>query len=130
MLGWVFCLLVLLLYMAAIACVQLIGRSEEGLYPGRIEEAQMDEWEAMQEFNPFQRFGSILRSMYTLFCVAAEDTFNAVGLPLLEKQPMMFFFLVIFVLIASCGMMNVILGVLIERTMSNVTIQKGLEEDE
>ena len=38
-------------------------------------------------FNNFIYFGSIPRSMYTLFCVVLTAEFDNFGRPMIEKQP-------------------------------------------
>lgn len=127
-LGWILCVWFIILYMIAIVCVQLVGGQPKSMYPGRLEEWENEEWKSMQEFNPVERFGTVIRSMFTLFCFVAEDTFASVGGPLMEKQPYMFILMVFLVLIMACGMMNVILGVFIQKTMDNFKAAKEMSE--
>mmetsp|Transcript_86400 Transcript_86400/g.197047 ORF Transcript_86400/g.197047 Transcript_86400/m.197047 type:complete len:369 (+) Transcript_86400:1-1107(+) len=72
----------------------------------------------MANFNNYMYFGTIGRSMYTLFCVATLAEFTEIGRPVLQKQPGMLLFFFTFAIFTTFGVMNVIIGVIVESTMS------------
>merc|ERR550514_159197 len=106
-------LLTLVIYVCAIFCVYTIG-DHQG-YPGR--ELEPEEWMGVVDFNPVQQFGTIPRAMYTLFCVVILAEWMELGRALLEYQPWMIFFFLIFIIFTTFGVMNVIIGVIVDNTM-------------
>eukprot|EP00746_Dinoflagellata_sp_MGD_P003909 gnl/MRDRNA2_/MRDRNA2_107569_c0_seq1.p1 gnl/MRDRNA2_/MRDRNA2_107569_c0~~gnl/MRDRNA2_/MRDRNA2_107569_c0_seq1.p1 ORF type:complete len:657 (-),score=104.41 gnl/MRDRNA2_/MRDRNA2_107569_c0_seq1:201-1919(-) len=122
---WVSLMLVLLLYIMSIFCCSQIGA------PGKFEgysEVQ-DHFDEVVAFNNYQYFGTIPRSMFTLLnvVIGADDWF-VISRPLLEKQPVTLFILLMFMLITAIGLMNVITGILCEHVM-NSTSQLSADED-
>ena len=87
--GWVCLLLSLVLYACAIFCVYMSG--EERSYPSRNEE-EPETWLGVADFNNWQQFGTILRAMYTRFCVAILAEWMELGRAMVEYQPEMIFF--------------------------------------
>merc|ERR1719409_2594894 len=100
-----------MLYIAGIFFVQQIGFKEAG-YP------EYDE-EIVWEFNNYQYFGTLPRAMFTLFNLAllTEDWDN-VSRAVLEKQPWLLIFLMIFLCLNTFGLMNVILEVIVDNTLA------------
>jgi voltage-gated sodium channel len=119
---WVICLLTLVVYTSSILCVNVIGASTR--YPGRSED--FDEIMEWQEFNNFQYFGNMRRSMYTLFNLVMLTEVDVVGRPLYERQPFMLLFFVLFAIFTSLGVLNVIIGIIVENTMD---CAKKMEQD-
>lgn len=120
---WVICLLTLVVYMSSIFCVSVIGESTK--YPGRTEDEQeFSEW---QEWNNYQYFGTIRRSMYTLFNIVMMSEVDVIGRPLYERQPHMLLFFVLFAVFTSLGVLNVIIGIIVENTME---CAKKMEEED
>ena len=112
--GWVCLLLSLVLYACAIFCVYMSG--EEKSYPSRNEE-EPETWLGVADFNNWQQFGTILRAMYTLFCVAILAEWMELGRAMVEYQPEMIFFFILFIIFTSFGVMNVVIGVIVDNTM-------------
>lgn len=102
---WVSLLLLLILYVCAILVVELIGRADTDVYPGRDEDgAAIDaNIELVAGWNNYVYFGTVLRSMYTLFNVVIMAEWPEIGRPLIEKQPEMFIFFVFFIIFTTFG---------------------------
>jgi len=114
---WVALLLFVILYACSILCVAIIGK-EKYAYPQYDEDPYIiDQLEIMRDFNNFVYFGSMGRSMYTLFCMATLAEFTEIGRPVLEKQPAMLLFFFAFAIFTTFGIMNVIIGVIVDSTM-------------
>lgn len=115
---WVIMLLPLILYAAAIPCVQFLGTSDLG-YPYSRDEEAIERLEFMTEFNNFVYFGSISRSMFTLFNIAILAEHREIGRPLLEKMPLVLVGFLLFTVLMSFGIMNVLVGVIVESTLAS-----------
>ena len=72
----------------------------------------------MSDFNNWQIFGNIPRSMFTLFNMAAlvEDS-DIVMRAVMEKQPQYTIVLVGFNIFATLGVLSVMIGVIVDNTM-------------
>jgi len=114
---FVSCLLALSIYACSIFCVEMIGR--QTIYPGYTEvPAEINEQEVMTEFNPFLSFGSMGKAMLTLFSIAIFAEWTEVVRPVYLRQPGLVIFFVFFALIVCFGVMNVIIGMIVESVMS------------
>lgn len=123
---WVVFLLVLVLYVCSILCVDVIGR--EAMYPGfSLEKDEITESRMILSWNNFQYFGSISRSMYTLFNIILLAEFETVGRPVFEYQPFMVIFFLIFIVYTTFGVLNVIIGVIVDNTM---VAQNAIEQED
>lgn len=126
---WVACVLGLAIYVCAIFCVVYIGRSGADLYPGFTKSAEeIDAFEIMENFNPFLSFGSMARSMLTLFNIAILAEWSEVIRPIAEKQPHMVVFFIMFVLFVTFGVMNVIIGMIVDNVMNNAQKMQMVNE--
>merc|ERR550514_655258 len=127
---WVSMLLLLILYVCSILVVELIGRAPKEMYPGRNDEGDaIDEEEAVSSWNNYVYFGTVLRSMYTLFNIVIMAEWPEIGRPLIEKQPQMFLFFVFFIIFTTFGVMNVIIGVIVDNTMEAARSMAKDDED-
>jgi len=72
---------------------------------------------AIARWNNYAYFGTVPRSMYTLFNVAVLTEFTEFTRPVLEKQPAMILFFLAFVCFTTFGLLNVIIGNICESTM-------------
>lgn len=75
-----------------------------------------------------ERFGTIPRSMYSLFELMTLEGWHEVGRPLVMKQPLMFFFLFSFIMIFTFGLLNMIVGMVVEKTMAEARKMEELDE--
>merc|ERR1719199_1932026 len=126
---WVACVLTCCLYVSAIVCVQYIGHEGKTLYPGYSEVTEeIDQQEVMQNFNPWIAFGSMPAAMVTLFNVAILAEWTEIVRPVFLKQPGMAVFFIIFSVFVCFGVMNVIIGMIVDSVISNARIlEKELE---
>eukprot|EP00746_Dinoflagellata_sp_MGD_P144206 gnl/MRDRNA2_/MRDRNA2_76954_c0_seq1.p1 gnl/MRDRNA2_/MRDRNA2_76954_c0~~gnl/MRDRNA2_/MRDRNA2_76954_c0_seq1.p1 ORF type:complete len:596 (-),score=109.31 gnl/MRDRNA2_/MRDRNA2_76954_c0_seq1:565-2262(-) len=127
--AWVSMLLLVFLYISAILCAIMIGKSQD--YPG-YDEGPVEDWPSVKDFNVYQRFGTMLRSMFTLFQMAIlTDDWDIVCRALLECQPSMLIVVYLFYVFCSFGLLNVIAGVVCDSVVSNnMSMQKDLDQAE
>lgn len=109
---WASLLLMLLLYVSGIFCVQMIGKSD--LYKNSFEEALAGENDYFPDWDAYQFYGTVPRGMFTLFEVCLEPLSLR---PILEKQLFMGPFFLMYIFLTTFGVMNVIIGVIVENTM-------------
>jgi len=118
---WIASLLILGTYMISIFFVEFIGR-DHGIYPGYTKDMEdIDRFDFIAQFNPYVRFGSVLRSMSTLFNVALLTEWPEITRPVALKQPWLLGFFVLFAIVATFGVMNVIVGVVVEHVMTSAS---------
>lgn len=114
---WAFTLLVLLLYVCSIFCCTVISgpngetAQEVGYFYDKDVLAEMD-----MEFNVYEYYGTVPRAMYTLFETCIEPLNMR---PILEKQPQMLIFFLSYIFLTTFGVLNVIIGVIVESTMAS-----------
>lgn len=112
--SWVTVLLLLILYIFSIFCVGAIGR--KGTYEGWSDDTM--NYDEVVSFNSYQYFGTISRSMYTLLMLAMlTDDWYVVSRALMEKQPEILVFLLLFITFTTFGLLNVIMGIVVESVM-------------
>merc|ERR1719171_487345 len=64
-------------------------------------------------------FGSIMRSVLTLFQIFTLDNWNLIVRPIVEThQPYMFIFFVCFIFITTFGLLNLLVGVVVDSTVN------------
>lgn len=120
-LSWVTFLLFVVLYAFAIFCVEIVGKAET-VYPG------FDKTVAIQNFNNYEYFGSISRAILSLISITFLAEWNVIR-PLWESQWPVTLVLMIFIFITSFGIVNVIIGVIVERITVSMQ-QTQIEEAE
>jgi hypothetical protein len=65
----------------------------------------------------WDRFGSVARSMYSLFELMTLEGWEQVGRPLVMKEPYMAIFLFGFIMIFTFGILNMIVAMVVEKTL-------------
>eukprot|EP00747_Dinoflagellata_sp_TGD_P032533 gnl/TRDRNA2_/TRDRNA2_136055_c0_seq2.p1 gnl/TRDRNA2_/TRDRNA2_136055_c0~~gnl/TRDRNA2_/TRDRNA2_136055_c0_seq2.p1 ORF type:complete len:749 (+),score=132.20 gnl/TRDRNA2_/TRDRNA2_136055_c0_seq2:98-2344(+) len=110
--GWVCLLLGIMLYIGAIFCSMTIGTED---YPARDEHKS---GYMNMEWNNFRYFGTVFRSMYTLFNIVILAEWPEIGRPLFEEQTYMLLFFFGFITLTTFGLANVIIGVIVDNTMT------------
>jgi voltage-gated sodium channel len=103
-LGWLVVLLLLILYCGAILTTAMIGEHCD------------------EDFTHFERckdmFGGVFLSMFTLFQVLTlEGWAMSVVRPIMDVYPSMVFFFLTFLFLTSFGLMNIVIGVIVENTL-------------
>jgi len=109
-LAWVGLLMFFLLYMVSILMTMYIGQNDEvyGTPPPLPE--------VMWPYKTY--FGTIPRSMFTLFQVLTLDNWcDNIVRHVSEKQPLLAILFVLYIFLASFGMLNVIIGIIVENTL-------------
>merc|ERR1719171_1910515 len=103
-LGWLVVLLLLILYCGAVLTTAMIGEHCE------------------EDYVSFERckdmFGGVFLSMFTLFQVLTlEGWAMSVVRPIVEVNPILVFFFISFLFLTSFGLMNIVIGVIVENTL-------------
>jgi len=103
-LGWLVVLLLLILYCGAVLTTAMIGEHCD------------------EDYVSFERckdtFGGVLLSMFTLFQVLTlEGWAMSVVRPVIEVSPAMVLFFITFLFLTSFGLMNIVIGVIVENTL-------------
>merc|ERR1719395_277072 len=77
-----------------------------------------DEGETWESWSDCEHmFGSMIRSMYTLFQVTSLESWSmAVARPIIEEQPALSIFFLLFLYVTTFGLMNVVMGVIVQQT--------------
>lgn len=109
-LGWVVMMMSVFLYVCAIFTTLVIGH-EDAIYDPYFETSKGWDHE--------EYFGSVPRSMFTLFQVLTLDRWaEDVARHVIAKQPAMLPFFLCFVGLMSYGLLNIIVGVIVENTLA------------
>lgn len=118
---WVMLLLFMAVYMAGVWCTILVGQNHHfSAKDARV----MQYFETYGEMLERERFfGSISRSMTTLFQILTLDDWMQIVRPIIEThQPGMLYFFVLFIFVTTFGILNLLVGVLVEH---QVTVSKA-----
>jgi len=75
-------------------------------------------------------FGSISKCMYTLFQLMTLEGFEEITRPLVLRQPWLFFYFTSFIMLFTFGLMNMLVGLVVEKTLSEVAHLEELESNE
>lgn len=110
--SWVGLLLFLLFYAFGVVITHNIGKGTE-------EDARRhDMWDYTYgtEFDRIKFWGSVLRSMLTLFLISTLEGWEDVTRPIVEARPYYAFIFLFFIAIAAFGVLNIVVGVITEST--------------
>lgn len=124
---WIGLLLLIAVYCAAIACTTLIGHNASF----RQDDPTLRAWEARYESEAHIRryWGSIMRSMFTLFQIFTLDDWNQAVRPVVEThQPAMMLFFVVFLFVTTFGLLNLLMGTIVDRAM-NIAKESDMEKE-
>lgn len=122
---WIVLLLMVMLYAFAICCVQVIGNADSG-YPGYSEEHDDIFREIVDPFNNFIYFGSVPRAIHTLFGILLLSEWSLIR-PVYELH---YFFTPLFfggLMMVTFGVLNVIIGIVVEKTTAAMTALRDEE---
>eukprot|EP00746_Dinoflagellata_sp_MGD_P066115 gnl/MRDRNA2_/MRDRNA2_27442_c0_seq1.p1 gnl/MRDRNA2_/MRDRNA2_27442_c0~~gnl/MRDRNA2_/MRDRNA2_27442_c0_seq1.p1 ORF type:complete len:541 (+),score=92.68 gnl/MRDRNA2_/MRDRNA2_27442_c0_seq1:208-1623(+) len=108
---WAGLLLILVLYVCGIFCCAMIGKNKTAGYYSSTEEEEVTDF----EFNVYQYYGTVPRAMFTLFETCIEPLNIR---PVIERQPYMLLFFSVFIFLTTFGVLNVIIGVIVDHTMA------------
>jgi hypothetical protein len=107
---WVSIFLVFVLYIAAVFMTVQVGQNPEIYEPYRYVSGGWD----YKEY-----FGSVGASMLSLLqIVTLDDWSSGIARHVMTNQPVMCIFFIFFIMLTSFGLMNVITGIIVERTLA------------
>jgi hypothetical protein len=116
-------LLAVILYTVGIYCVEAIGVDSAGYVAFSQTQESIDSI-VVDDFNKFMYFGSVARSMVSLFGIILLSEWSPVVRPIWEKQPGIVIVFLCLVILTTFGVLNVIIGVVVERTTSAMNIMR------
>eukprot|EP00929_Paragymnodinium_shiwhaense_P030304 TRINITY_DN17196_c0_g1_i8.p1 TRINITY_DN17196_c0_g1~~TRINITY_DN17196_c0_g1_i8.p1 ORF type:complete len:655 (+),score=158.46 TRINITY_DN17196_c0_g1_i8:192-2156(+) len=105
--GWVCCIMATGIYICAIFTTTVIGQSED-LKEVRI--GQLGD-------TVVERFGTIPRSIYSLFELMTLEGWHEVGRPLVMKRPALILFLCGYIMVFTFGLLNMVVAVVVDKTL-------------
>eukprot|EP00746_Dinoflagellata_sp_MGD_P022260 gnl/MRDRNA2_/MRDRNA2_152061_c0_seq1.p1 gnl/MRDRNA2_/MRDRNA2_152061_c0~~gnl/MRDRNA2_/MRDRNA2_152061_c0_seq1.p1 ORF type:complete len:626 (-),score=86.57 gnl/MRDRNA2_/MRDRNA2_152061_c0_seq1:98-1975(-) len=114
---WVSALLALVIFVVSIAVTEVVGH-ERNLYPAYNED--LSSTEIANEWNNYEYFGTIDKSMITLFNIGVLAEWSEIIRPLYAKQPYVLPLLFAYMALVFFGIMNSIIGVIVEGMMDAV----------
>jgi len=115
-----FAMVCFVIYVTAIPCVTLIGTRGAG-YPGYDNNEVTLRENEVTGFNNYRLFGTMARSMVTLFHLSMlSDEMVEVIRATAEIQRWPVFFFIGFILLMTLCLLNTILGVIVEKTVTSV----------
>lgn len=123
-LGWVGLIVVMVLYVCGIVVTMEIGKNDDVYAIGPSYDGQV--W-------PYKKyFGTVWRSMFTLFQVLTLDSWcDGIVRHVVYRQPYMGVFFVAFLLLTAFGLINVIIGIIVENTLAAAQVtDRRVEERE
>merc|ERR1719329_76123 len=113
---WVLLLAVFVLYTFSVACVQLIGGRDAGYSEFSEAPADLDNL-ATGEFNNYLYFGSMGRSMLSLFSLMLLSDMDVIYRAVFEVQPYMMLLFIILLSILTFGLLNVLVGMIVDNVI-------------
>lgn len=119
---WSFMLLVFLLYVCGLFCCTMVGKNTSVGYYRSIDDPEAEEFHS--DWDAYEHFGTVPRSMFTLF----ETCLEPLNLrPILERQTYLLPFFLCFIFLTTFGVLNVIIGTIVDNTMA---VSKAVEEED
>mmetsp|Transcript_16171 Transcript_16171/g.31623 ORF Transcript_16171/g.31623 Transcript_16171/m.31623 type:complete len:472 (+) Transcript_16171:52-1467(+) len=78
----------------------------------------------------YDRFGTVYRSMYSLFELMTLEGWDQVARPLVLAQPLTIVFIASFIMIFTFGMLNMIVALVVEKTLEQTRQMGELQESQ
>jgi len=122
-LGWVGIIVIIVLYVCSILVTTEIGQNDEVYGAGPSYDGEV--W-------PYKEyFGTVWRSMFTLFQVLTLDGWcDDIVRHVVHRQPLMAIFFVVFLLLTAFGLMNVVIGIIVENTLAAAQVADSRAEQQ
>jgi len=76
-----------------------------------------------------ERFGTVLRSMYSLFELMTLEGWQLVGRPLVQAEPAMSVFFFAYIMIFTFGLLNMVVAVVVEKTLLQAKRLEKMDSD-
>jgi voltage-gated sodium channel len=106
---WVAIMIVCFLYICAIFTTLVIGKNDK-LYDQYFLDSKGWDHEVY--------FGTVSRSMFSLFQIVTFESWSErIVRHVMQKQPAMVLFFIVFIAISSFGLLNIVVGVVVESTL-------------
>lgn len=121
---WLLLFLCIVLYAVGIGCVILIGGKDSG-YPAYSPDESKLVDEALGTFNNFKYFGTLWRSTLTLFNLTLMSEVDTILRAVSSVQPWASCFIALFIMVMSLCILNTIIGVIVDKTVSAVLFDEG-----
>lgn len=120
-LGWVGIVLACVLYVCGIFVTTEVGQNSDVYESGPSYDGEV--W-------PYREyFGTVPRSMFTLFQVMTLDGWcDDIVRHIVFFQPLMAPFFVVFILLTALGLMNVVVGIIVENTLAAAQVADTRQE--
>ena len=107
---WVSMLLMLFLYVCGIFVTMTIGQNV--LMYGQY-------YNDSGGWNHAEYFGTVTKSMYTLFQVMTLESWaEGIARHVISQQPEMMLFFILFLMFTTFGLLNLVIGVIVENTLA------------
>merc|ERR1719379_1287741 len=74
------------------------------------------------------RFGTLPRSIYSLFELMTLEGWHQVGRPLVMRQPLLFIFLFSYIMVFTFGLLSMIVAVVVEKTLLQAKLLRSSNE--
>merc|ERR1712232_698809 len=121
-------LLFVMLYALGICCVQVIGNDKSG-YPSYDEGAESIRTELVDNFNNYIYFGTVFRSIYTLFGIILLSEWSLIR-PIAEIHPVFLPTFYLALILVTFGVLNVMIGIVVEKTTEAIQRLKAEKQDQ
>lgn len=121
-LGWVGLIVLMVMYVCSIVVTTEIGLNHETYGTGPSYDGE--DW-------PYEEyFGTIWKSMFSLFQVLTLDAWcDDIVRHVVYRQPLMGIFFIVFLLLTAFGLMNVVVGIIVENTLAAAQVaDRRIEE--
>jgi voltage-gated sodium channel len=122
-LAWIGIIVVLVLYVCSILVTTEIGQNDDVYGQGPSYDGEL--W-------PYKEyFGNIWRSMFTLFQVMTlDDWCDDIVRHVVHRQPAMALFFIAFLMLTAFGLMNVVVGIIVENTLAAAEVADSVVEQQ
>jgi len=119
---WVGLVVLIVLYVCSIVTTAEIGQKDDVYGVGPSYDGEV--W-------PYKKyFGSVFASMFTLFQVMTLDAWcDDIVRHVVYRQPVMGILVVIFLFMTAFGLMNIVVGIIVENTLAAAQISDGRLEE-
>lgn len=112
---YIFAVCIFIFYGFSVVLTEQLGKSNSEYYPAFSRDIEtIDDQSFLSDYNPHVYFGSMASSMLTLFNMATFTEWAEVVRPIAIKQPWYLLIFLLFALTVSFGVMNVLIGVIVE----------------
>eukprot|EP00927_Polykrikos_kofoidii_P044375 TRINITY_DN38354_c0_g1_i1.p1 TRINITY_DN38354_c0_g1~~TRINITY_DN38354_c0_g1_i1.p1 ORF type:complete len:610 (-),score=115.20 TRINITY_DN38354_c0_g1_i1:190-2019(-) len=112
---WVCCIMAIGMYVCAIFTTTVIGRNPDLMDVKIARDTAKD------------RFGTLPRSIYSLFELMTLEGWHQVGRPLVMQRPALFLFIFAYIMVFTFGLLNMIVAVIVEKTLSSAKTLEALD---